>query len=152
MGIQLFHWRWCSGSRSGAFSLDNVSWLLRDEFTDTRAAGAVDATPATPGPGTRAATDTDSKMTIGSDVLNVAPPVEPPPVPEVLYQVRVLSHLKYWNIRAHPANPAWAAKDMGDAYGGLELCVFEEQELDGYTWLRCGGDNFWLRSDGVERI
>lgn len=59
--------------RRGGFSLDNVSWLIRDEFTDTRAAGAVNGTSATPGPGTRAATDTDSKLTVGSDMLNVAP-------------------------------------------------------------------------------
>ena len=32
---------------------------LRDDFTDTLAAGSVNGTPATPGPGTRAVTDTD---------------------------------------------------------------------------------------------
>lgn len=30
-----------------------IHYLLRDDFTDTRAAGSVNGTPATPGPGTR---------------------------------------------------------------------------------------------------
>jgi len=34
-----------------------IRYLLRDEFSDTRAAGAVDGTAAAPGPGTRAVTD-----------------------------------------------------------------------------------------------
>jgi len=38
---------------------DKIKWLLRDDFNDTLAAGAVDGTPATPGPGTRTVVDTD---------------------------------------------------------------------------------------------
>lgn len=49
-----------------------ISFLLRDEFWDVRAAGSVDATPATPGPGTRAVTDTNSKISVGSGVLDFA--------------------------------------------------------------------------------
>ncbi len=45
---------------------------LRDDFTDTRAAGAVNGTAATPGPGTRVVVDTNSKISIGSGVLNFA--------------------------------------------------------------------------------
>ena len=41
-------------------------WLLRDEFTDTRAAGAVNGTAATPGPGTRVVTDTGNNMTVSA--------------------------------------------------------------------------------------
>ena len=44
-------------------------YLIRDEFTDTVAAGAVNGTAATPGPGARKVTDTNSKMSIGSDLL-----------------------------------------------------------------------------------
>jgi len=47
-----------------------IRWLLRDEFSDTRAAGAVNGTPCTPGPGTRTVVDTGSDLSIGSDVLN----------------------------------------------------------------------------------
>ena len=41
-----------------------IRWLLRDEFSDTRAAGAVDGTPATPGPGTRTVQDPDGVVSI----------------------------------------------------------------------------------------
>jgi hypothetical protein len=47
-----------------------ISYLLRDDFTDTRAAGAVNGTPATPGPGVRVAVDTDSLMSASGDLLN----------------------------------------------------------------------------------
>jgi len=36
-----------------------IKWLLRDDFTDTRAAGSVNGTAATPGPGVRNVTDPD---------------------------------------------------------------------------------------------
>jgi len=49
-----------------------IKWLLRDEFTDERAAGSVDGTPATPGSGTRTvAADTASAISIGSGSLNI---------------------------------------------------------------------------------
>jgi len=56
----------------GLRGLDAIPWLLRDEFWDTRAAGAMDGTPATPGPGTRVVTDTNGKLTIGAGVANFA--------------------------------------------------------------------------------
>lgn len=40
-------------------------YLLRDEFTDTLAAGSVDGTPAVPGPGTRSVTDTGNNISVG---------------------------------------------------------------------------------------
>ncbi|HUW11159.1 MAG TPA: hypothetical protein VM537_15625, partial [Anaerolineae bacterium] len=43
-----------------------IRWLLRDEFRIDAAAGAVNGTPATPGPGTRTAVDT------GGDALSIA--------------------------------------------------------------------------------
>ena len=49
-----------------------IKYLLRDDFTDTRAAGAVNGTLATPGPGTRAVKDTNTKISVGSDYLNYA--------------------------------------------------------------------------------
>lgn len=52
----------------------SIAFLLDDRFKDTRAAGAVHGTPATPGPGgPRAVTDTDSKLSIGSGVVSLAP-------------------------------------------------------------------------------
>jgi len=51
---------------------DEVPYLLRDEFSDTLAAGSVHGTPATPGPGTRTVVDTESKLSIGSGVASFA--------------------------------------------------------------------------------
>ena len=46
-------------------------WLIRDEFTDTVAAGSVNGTAAQPGPGTRAVTDTESKLSVGGGALAI---------------------------------------------------------------------------------
>lgn len=43
-----------------------IQWLLRDEFYTALSAGSVHGTAAEPGPGTRAVTDTDSKLSIAS--------------------------------------------------------------------------------------
>ena len=45
------------GGRGGG-----LRWLLRDEFTTDRAAGAVNGTAAEPGPGTRGGTDTGNNL------------------------------------------------------------------------------------------
>jgi hypothetical protein len=48
------------------------TYLIRDEFSDARAAGSVDGTPATPGPGTRAVTDTDGDgVSVGSGIVTL---------------------------------------------------------------------------------
>ena len=47
-------------------------YLLRDDFTDTRAAGAVDNTPAVPGAATRDVNDTGEDLTTGSGYLDFA--------------------------------------------------------------------------------
>ena len=49
-----------------------IQWLLRDDFDDTRAAGSVDGTPATPGPGTRSVLDTGNNLEVtgGNAVIN----------------------------------------------------------------------------------
>lgn len=47
-----------------------ITWLLRDDFTDTRAAGSVDGTPATPGPGTRSVLDTGNHLFVGGGLLD----------------------------------------------------------------------------------
>ena len=49
-----------------------VSYLLRDEFTSALAAGSVNGTAAEPGPGTRAVTDANSKLSITGGALSVA--------------------------------------------------------------------------------
>ena len=41
-----------------------IPYLLREDFTDTRAAGSVNGTPATPGPGARVVTDTANKLSL----------------------------------------------------------------------------------------
>lgn len=46
-----------------------IKWLLRDDFTDTRAAGSVDGTPAVPGPGTRYVVDTGNKLSTDGEYL-----------------------------------------------------------------------------------
>ncbi len=48
------------------------SYTLDDEFSDTVAAGSVNNTSANPGPGTRTAVDTNSKISVGSGTLNFA--------------------------------------------------------------------------------
>lgn len=47
------------GTRRALWGVTRIRWLLRDEFRDARVAGAVNGTPATPGPGTRVVVDTD---------------------------------------------------------------------------------------------
>jgi len=49
-----------------------ILYDLRDEFMDTHAAGSVDGTPATPGPGDRVVADTGSNISVGSGVLDFA--------------------------------------------------------------------------------
>jgi hypothetical protein len=51
---------------------NEAGYLLLDAFTDIRAAGAVHGTPATPGPGTRTVTDTESKLSITGGQLSFA--------------------------------------------------------------------------------
>lgn len=47
-----------------------LGWLLKDDFIDLRAAGAVDGTPATPGPGTRVVgADTGANLSIADGNL-----------------------------------------------------------------------------------
>jgi hypothetical protein len=46
-----------------------ITWLIRDDFTDTRAAGSVGGTDATPGPGTRNVIDTLNAFSVGGGYL-----------------------------------------------------------------------------------
>ena len=48
---------------------EEIGYLLRDEFSTDRAAGAANGTPAEPGPGKRTIVDTESKITISSGTL-----------------------------------------------------------------------------------
>ncbi len=54
---------------SAAFGTKPLSYLLRDEFTDTRAAGSVNGTPAMPGPGTRTVVDTGNNLSLSGGVM-----------------------------------------------------------------------------------
>src|SRR3990167_9656089 len=49
----------------------SIPYLLDDEFTDIKAAGAVNGTPAVPGPGTRVLVDTNLIMSTAGGVLVV---------------------------------------------------------------------------------
>jgi hypothetical protein len=53
------------------FSITSALIVL-DNFTDTRAVGAVNGTAATPGPGTRVVVDTETKISVGLGVLDLA--------------------------------------------------------------------------------
>lgn len=53
----------------GVLGLEQILYLLRDDFDDTLAAGAVDGTPAVPGPGTRAVVDGGSKLSLSGGNL-----------------------------------------------------------------------------------
>lgn len=53
----------------GSAAVMGVNYLLHDDFTDTRAAGSVNGTPATPGPGTRWCIDPNNYETVGGGAL-----------------------------------------------------------------------------------
>lgn len=59
-------------TRRALLGVSSEKFILRDDFSDTRAAGAVNGTPATPGPGTRTVVDTANNMSIGSGVAILA--------------------------------------------------------------------------------
>ena len=48
-------------------SYPGPGYLLRDDFTDTVAAGSVNGMAATPGPGTRIVKDSDTKISVDND-------------------------------------------------------------------------------------
>lgn len=60
------------GARRALLNVASITYLLRDLFTTDRAAGAVNGTPAEPGPGTRTVTDTGSKETIAGGMISIA--------------------------------------------------------------------------------
>lgn len=60
------------------FGVPPEAYLLRDDFTDERAAGAVNGTPAVPGPGgNRTVTDADNLLSIGGGKLSFATDATP---------------------------------------------------------------------------
>ena len=68
-----FYYFWASKKGGKLNPLSKSGWLLNDNFNDTVAAGSVDDTVATPGPGVRdVVTDTNSKISVGSGVLDFA--------------------------------------------------------------------------------
>lgn len=58
--------------RSRLLGGGRVKYLLRDEFTTDRAAGAVNGTAAEPGPGTRSIVDGSNLVSVGLDELRIA--------------------------------------------------------------------------------
>lgn len=59
------------------FTISFIFFTVRDDFTDTVAAGSVNGTDADPGPGVRAVVDTESKLSLSSGVMNMAPKASP---------------------------------------------------------------------------
>ncbi|EKD99371.1 MAG: hypothetical protein ACD_22C00280G0001, partial [uncultured bacterium] len=57
--------------RPNTSTAGNISYLLNDQFTTARAAGAVNGTAAEPGPGTRTVVDTGNKLNITGGKYNV---------------------------------------------------------------------------------
>lgn len=61
----------------GSGSVPTLEYLIRDDYTDTVVAGSVNGTSATPGPGTRVVVDTESKLSLSSGYMNMAPKATP---------------------------------------------------------------------------
>lgn len=102
-----------------------IRWLLRDEFSDTRAAGAVNGTPATPGPGTRVATDTDGDaLSISGGLMRFANPNDAYGDPGLWYasQVRVAGRLLLASVDVAATNKiamyGWAGAQAGAPTAG----------------------------------
>lgn len=70
MGARLHRLNFLRYARAAVIG-GGVKYLLRDDFTDTRSAGSVNGTAATPGPGTRTVVDTNSIMPISGGALVV---------------------------------------------------------------------------------
>lgn len=54
------------------FGQSAIPWLLRDDFNDTLAAGAVNGTQAAPGPGLRTVVDTGARLSTSGGMVNIA--------------------------------------------------------------------------------
>jgi len=86
-----------------------ILYDLRDEFMDTRAAGSVDGTPATPGPGTRTVVDTDGDaLSIGGGVLSLANPNSVNGDPGIWYDAVTREAGRLFLIKF--VNPTWTSK------------------------------------------
>ena len=57
------------GAKRALLGGKGIRWLLRDEFDGVLAAGAVNGTKATPGPGTRTIIDTENKLSVSGGNL-----------------------------------------------------------------------------------
>jgi len=127
------------------FPRGGIKWLLRDEFSDTRAAGAVNGTPATPGPGTRVVTDTTNKLTIGGGLANLAPGTVPADGdPGLWYGAvarvagRVLLFRANWAVRGwsglgFDTNQAGAISELSFVSDNATLLRFYMNAV-GYNW------------------
>jgi len=63
------------GTKRALLFGDKIRWIINDSFNDTLAAGAVNGTPATPGPGIRTVRDTGGdEVSIGGGVAQLANP------------------------------------------------------------------------------
>jgi len=94
------------------FPRGGIKWLLRDEFSDTRAVGAVNGTPATPGPGTRVVVDTDGDaVAVSGGAVTFANPNNNWTSHNVYYPA-ITRAAGIVLIMAHNGLPAAAANDM----------------------------------------
>ena len=104
-----------------------IKWLLRDDFNDTRAAGSVTGTLATPGPGTRTVVDTNSKLSIGSGTLSVVTGSSGSNDPRVYYeqQTRVAGLLMVTSVNIPTAEGFRTALSRLDIFPRVAFLMFD---------------------------
>lgn len=95
------------------FSITAIVWIIRDDYNDTVAAGAVNGTTATPTGGTRTAADTNSKMSIGSGVLSIATGGAGSGDPALRYASAARGAGKFCVFEATPAGGANTQNNIG---------------------------------------
>lgn len=78
-------------------------YLIRDDFTDTLAAGSVNGTAATPGPGTRTVVDSTSVLSVGGGVLDVSGGITAQGDPGIWYDAVTRAAGRLFIIRTTPA-------------------------------------------------
>jgi len=94
-----------------------LRYLLNDEFRDARAAGAVNGTFATPGPGLRTVTDTNGKISTVGGVLNFATGAAVNDAVRYEVQARLAGRTLYWRVTPSDTNGiinlGWDANTSG---------------------------------------
>lgn len=132
------------GVRRALLGGGGIRWLLRDDFQDTRAAGAVNGTPATPGPGTRVVVDTDGDaLSITGGQAVFANPNNVHGDPGLWYEAvtRIAGRMLLVSlVTGDVTNQAYAGFDTDQASYPFE------------NWLSYGSDNLYASYQGTGPI